>query len=172
MQVCGERRWAEVPIAFANRLQSIVNCLPKGTAVTQNIRPPPGAYTSSNSISPSAMTNSQISKQLSYSDHGSQQPGDSSSNPSLHHRSSALTPHTFDRNIILHRVLFLAKKGDDYRLAQICLDNTNSHTFFSTLKEEYFRLRGVLRGRLSVWRFSHCDFYKVNAPVYRFSGFD
>jgi hypothetical protein len=66
-------------------------------------------------------------------------------------------------SITRHRVLFLAKKGGDYRLAQICVSNMNCYTFFSTMNKEYFRLRGVLRGWFSVWRYSHCEFYKVSA---------
>ncbi|KAF2260561.1 hypothetical protein CC78DRAFT_472625, partial [Lojkania enalia] len=32
--------------------------------------------------------------------------------------------------------------------------------FFSALRSEFFRLRGFWRAKLSVWRFSHCDFYR------------
>jgi hypothetical protein len=142
--------------SFAKRLQSIIKSFPRDTGATQNLRPPPGTYTRSNPTPRSALNNNQVSNQ---------QPGDSSSSPSLHHRPSGSKGNTFNKSITQHRVLFLAKQGKDHKLTQICVSDLGCHTVSETLKEEYFRLRGVLRGRFSVWRYSHCDFYKVNAPV-------
>ncbi|OTA69145.1 hypothetical protein K449DRAFT_411975 [Hypoxylon sp. EC38] len=58
-----------------------------------------------------------------------------------------------------HRVLFVVKRGPDYKMAQIGVDMLPCHVFFSTLRAKYFDLRGFLRSWFSVWRYSHCDFY-------------
>jgi hypothetical protein len=129
-------------------------------AATQNMQPPPEVPPGSNSASHSPLNNSKFSNQISYQSHGSQQ-ADNSSNSSLHHQPSGSDINTLDMRITEHRVLFLTKRGADYKLSQICIGGLNSHSFFGTLKEEYFRLRGVIRGCFSIWRYSHCDFYKV-----------
>lgn len=59
------------------------------------------------------------------------------------------------------RVLLVVKTGTDHRLAQILVNDITSLEFFKKLRSEYFRLRGIWRRCLSVWRYSHCDFYKV-----------
>lgn len=61
------------------------------------------------------------------------------------------------------RVLFLVKRGTDYKLAQICVKGLHCREFFMQLRQEYFHLRGFFRGWLSVWRYSHCDFYRVSS---------
>jgi hypothetical protein len=61
----------------------------------------------------------------------------------------------------LRRVLLVVKVGTDYGLAQIPIHGITSLEFFKKLRSEYFRLRGYWRRYLSVWRYSHCDFYKV-----------
>lgn len=165
MQPCGEERWAEVPNTFVKRLQSIIRRLSMDTTATKNTQLPPEAHTRSNPTSCSTPNNSLVSNRITNLDHGRQQPGGSSSNPSPHRRPSGLKANIVDMSITRHRILFLAKQGGDYRLAQICVSNLNCHTFFSIMKKEYFRLRGVLRGCFSVWRYSHCDFYKVSAVV-------
>lgn len=136
------------------------------TLATQIPQPPPEAHTISDPNPRSAPNTSLISSQISYQDHRSQQPNGSPSNSSLHCPPSGLTKA--DISTTQHRVLFLAKQGGDYRLAQISVSNMACHTFFSTMKIEYFRLRGILRGWFSVWRYSHCDFYKVSVFVLYF----
>lgn len=135
------------------------------TLATQITQPPPEAHTIPDSNPRSALNTSLISSQISCQDHGGQQPSGAPSNSSLHCPPSGLKA---DMSTTKHRVLFLAKKGGDYRLAQICVSNMTCHTFFSTMKMEYFRLRGVLRGWFSVWRYSHCDFYKVSVFILYF----
>lgn len=61
----------------------------------------------------------------------------------------------------LQRVLLVVKTGTDHRLAQIPVKDITSFQFFHKLRSEYFKLRGIWRRCLSVWRYSHCDFYKV-----------
>lgn len=135
------------------------------TAETPNVQPPPGAHTRSNPTFRSASNNSQTPNQTSIQSHGSQQPDGSSFNSSLSHQPSWIRANTFDLGTTQHHVLFLVKRGDNYRLAQICVGDMSANTFFGSLKEEYFRLRGVLRGWFSIWRFSHCEFYKASTPI-------
>lgn len=168
MQACAEERWAEVPNTFVKRLQSMIRSLPMDTLATQNVEPPPEAHTRSN---PTPCIPSNIgpsSNQISHQDYRGQQPGGSPFNPPLHRRPSGLEANVVDIGITRQRVLFLVKQSGDYKLAQICVSNINSYTFLSTMRTEYFRLRGVLRGWFSIWRYSHCDFYKVSALVWYF----
>ncbi|KAJ5301623.1 hypothetical protein N7508_006486 [Penicillium antarcticum] len=157
--VCGEERWAEVPNTLVKRLQSIIRRLPVDSLVTQLTPPPPEAHTSN--PNPCNVPNISVtSNQTSYQGHRVKQPDGSPSNPSLRLRPSGHNVNSADMSITRQHVLFLAKQGGDYRLAQICISNMTCHSFFSTMKKEYFRLRGVLRSWFSVWRYSHCDFYK------------
>ncbi|KAJ5429553.1 hypothetical protein N7491_006569 [Penicillium cf. griseofulvum] len=163
---CGDERWAEIPNHFAKRLQSIIKSLPIDNLATQIMQTPPEAHTTSNRAPSSVPNNSLASNRASHQDHRGQEPARLPSNPSILRQPSGVKANIVDTTITRHRVLFLAKQGGDYRLAQIGVSNTNSHTFFITMRKEYFRLRGVIRGWFSVWRYSHCDFYKVNAPVW------
>lgn len=63
------------------------------------------------------------------------------------------------------RVLLLVQTGTDYSLAQIPVQDTTSLGFFKKLRSEYLRLRGIWRQHFSVWRYSHCDFYKVTSTT-------
>lgn len=149
-----------MPNTLVKRFQSIIRRLPVDSLVTQITSPPP---THTSNPNPCNILNSNlISNQTSHQDHIVEQPDGSPSNPSLRPRPSGLKVNIADLSITRQRVLFLAKQGGDYRLAQICVSNMTCHTFFSTMKKEYFRLRGVLRSWFSVWRYSHCDFYKVS----------
>jgi hypothetical protein len=58
--------------------------------------------------------------------------------------------------------VFLAvKTGQESQLAQIQAHNLQDDLFFDKLRSEYQRLRGRLRGLLSIWMYSHCDFVQV-----------
>jgi hypothetical protein len=59
------------------------------------------------------------------------------------------------------RVLLIVKRGSQYKLSQIETIRHSNFTFFSSLKADYFLLRGFFRRWFSVWRYSHCDFYRV-----------
>jgi hypothetical protein len=37
--------------------------------------------------------------------------------------------------------------------------------FFSALQREYLRVRSRLARRFSMWRYDHCEFFKVNAAI-------
>jgi hypothetical protein len=151
-----------VPSTLVKRLQSIIRSIRVVGLATQTTPPPPEAHTSNPNPS-SVLNNSLVSSHTSYQVYKVEQSHGSSSSPSLHLRRSGLKANIVDMSITRQRVLFLAKRGGDYRLAQICVSNMNSHTFFSSMRKEYYRLRGFLRTWFSVWRYSHCDFYKVSA---------
>lgn len=106
--------------------------------------------------------NSNVPSQSYKSGQGNQQSGGSSSANALHYLPSRVKTMDADINIPNHRILFIVKQSVDYKLAQICVNGLTSHTFFSTLRDRYFHLRGFLRSWLSVWRYSHCDFYMAS----------
>ncbi|PKY04628.1 hypothetical protein P168DRAFT_136900 [Aspergillus campestris IBT 28561] len=159
MQECGEERWAEVPKRFSKRLQSIIRSLPTGTTAREDLQPPPGTHTRSDSL-PSSAPNNGISNQAPHQGHGIQQAVSPSSDPSSHRRPPGLQASIFDKSLTQHRVLLVVKRGHNYRLAQIRVSGSNHDTFFGTLREEYFRLRGMMRSWFSVWRYNHCEFYE------------
>lgn len=164
MQACGEDRFAELPNSFVKRLLSIKRSLLMDNAA-KDMQTPPAIYPAgSNSASQGSLNNSQSSKEIYLRGLTRQPPGDLPE-PSLHHQPLGLDVNTLNMNIAQRHVLFVAKRGIDHKLSQICLDGLNNHMFFDRLKEEYLRLRGILRGRFSVWRFSHCDFYKVTSLI-------
>jgi hypothetical protein len=68
--------------------------------------------------------------------------------------------------IVDQRILLIVQNGFDHYLAQIVLEQMGTNQFFDKLKAEYFRLKGIPRRLLSVWRLSHCDFYKVSSENY------
>ena len=59
------------------------------------------------------------------------------------------------------RILFVVQSGGDFHLVQIPVNGINTRDFFLALCSEYFKLRGFIRRYLSVWHYSHCDFYRV-----------
>ena len=71
-------------------------------------------------------------------------------------------PKTSSQEISDYRVLLMVNKGANYRLEQIYVSGVTCHIFFIKLRETYFRLRGFLRNWLSIWRYSHCDFYMAS----------
>ncbi|KAF3404334.1 hypothetical protein DPV78_002231 [Talaromyces pinophilus] len=136
--VCGENRWAEVPNWLAERIRSIISSLPMDTAASPNMQPLPEAHVRSSSSSRSSSSKGQVPNPI---DTGKgKQPVDSSSNPAPH-QTSGLGADSLFVDVFQYRVLFCAKYGAEYRLAQIHVAGLSSHAFFSNLKEEYFRLR-------------------------------
>ncbi|KAL3469347.1 hypothetical protein BJX99DRAFT_265289 [Aspergillus californicus] len=57
-------------------------------------------------------------------------------------------------------ILLVVKKGSRRFLSQIQVHDLDNNAFFQSLRSEYYRLRGRWRNLLSVWRYSHCDFYQ------------
>ncbi|KAI0842910.1 hypothetical protein F5Y06DRAFT_76436 [Hypoxylon sp. FL0890] len=152
---CGEHRWTEVPSPFGKRLKSIIRSLPQSsTPVTQS---PPVSFQGNGSGS-TANRNNQSRGQPTQSSQSHNQPASSSS-------ANAAQPNSWfpvtniPQNMVSHRVLFIVKRGADYKMAQIGVSKHPCNVFFSTLRARYFDLRGFIRSWFSVWRYSHCDFY-------------
>ncbi|KAH7631266.1 hypothetical protein B0T09DRAFT_339512 [Sordaria sp. MPI-SDFR-AT-0083] len=154
---CGEKRWAEVPLSFTKRLKSIIRKLPRSSIPLLPLqnpqsRPTPHPPTSSDQ---GAQRNNQTSGQSPGNNHRDQPPA---SQPQIAGGNGATVIGIGQPD---RRVLFIVSQGIDYKLAQICITGLNDcQAFFGTLKENYFRLRGQLRSWFSIWRYSHCDFYK------------
>lgn len=169
--MCGEERWAEVPNTLAKRLQSIIRSLPIETSTASITDPPPETHNKFSLNHYSSLEKSQNTNQVSSQDNGGRQPHHTPPNPSLHYPSSGSESTIAAISITRPHVLFLAKQGGEYRLSQISVGDMSCNSFVSALKKEYFRLRGHLRGWLSIWRYSHCDFYKVSAIIGKFKTF-
>ncbi|KAI1409804.1 hypothetical protein F5Y13DRAFT_88541 [Hypoxylon sp. FL1857] len=154
---CGEHRWAEVPPSFTKHLKSIVRSLPRSSTTFQNLQPPPvpfygnGGGSASNQNSQSQGQSTQNSQ--GYSQPTKSSPGNATQPGTWRPPTSALS------NTLSHCILFVVKKGAEYKMAQISVSKNPCYVFFSTLRAKYFDLRGFLRSWFSVWRYSHCDFY-------------
>jgi hypothetical protein len=63
--------------------------------------------------------------------------------------------------------VFLAvSRGDDHRLAQLPVHGLEDDCFFELLKEEYLRVRGLIRRLLSIYIYHHCNFMMVSPPTF------
>ncbi|KAI1094979.1 hypothetical protein F5B19DRAFT_394475 [Rostrohypoxylon terebratum] len=148
---CGEMRYAEVPVAFIKRLQSIIHSLPRASQSSTT------AFLESSSGTTSTTNNtSQINPSKSAQRH--QQ---SVGSPSINVAQSGSQRQVVVSNITppSHHILFVVQKGVDYKIAQIVVNNLCCHEFFCKLRDDYFHLRGFIRAWFSIWRYSHCDFY-------------
>ncbi|KAK7973761.1 glycoside hydrolase family 18 protein [Apiospora arundinis] len=56
-------------------------------------------------------------------------------------------------------VLFLVRRGSNFRLSHLNTSSISCHDFFAALRTTYLGLRGRMRAWFSVWQYSHCDFY-------------
>jgi hypothetical protein len=157
-----------VPHPFAKRLKSIIRNLPKEVLPMQGVQSPPISHLR-NSSARDTHGNGDVPSQSYESGQGNQQSRGAPSVNALHYLPSRVKAMNADINIPNHRVLFIVKQSAEYKLAQICVNGLNSHTFFSTLRDKYFHLRGFLRSWFSVWRYSHCDFYM--ASIWTFYSF-
>jgi hypothetical protein len=67
-------------------------------------------------------------------------------------------------------VFLVASVSEDHRLAHIEVHKlTTTDEFFELLRSKYCRLRGRLRRWVSIWGYSHCDFFKVIQDFSRIS---
>lgn len=55
--------------------------------------------------------------------------------------------------------------GDENRLAQIEIINKEDDTFYEELKRSYNAAKGILRRVLGIWKYAHCEFFKVPFPL-------
>ncbi|KAL7790905.1 hypothetical protein V8C37DRAFT_383580 [Trichoderma ceciliae] len=154
--ICGEERWAEVPQPFAIRLISIICSLCKDGISLHDIQPPPNQDLQ-NGNDQGTHENRHGPTSPSTGGEGCEQP-DGSLTADFPQPGSA-RPQA-DITNPKHWVLFMVNRGAEYKLAQICVSEVSCQEFFHKLRDEYFHLRGILRGYFSVWRYSHCDFYK------------
>jgi len=74
------------------------------------------------------------------------------------------TSKEFDANNPLY-VFLVVHVGDDYRLSQLKIEaQITTDNIFHMIRAEYIRLRGPIRRWLSIWGYSHCDFFRVWIP--------
>ena len=55
--------------------------------------------------------------------------------------------------------------GDENRLAQIEIIDKKDDTFYEELKRSYNATKGILRRVLGIWKYAHCEFFKVPFPL-------
>ena len=55
--------------------------------------------------------------------------------------------------------------GDENRLAQIKIVDKKDDTFYEELKKSYKATKGILRRVFSIWKYAHCEFFKVTYPL-------
>lgn len=138
-----------IPNQFAERLQIYA-----AATTPPPIPPPPMAH----------IHQSHQSKPSTSS--GGSTTGSSQSEPTSQHTPmlnvQGVPKFTSSRQFDNMRIILMVKRGDEYGLSQIGLQKLDCHGFFSSLRREYFNLRGFVRGWFSVWRYSHCDFYTVS----------
>ncbi|KAL6165452.1 hypothetical protein ACJQWK_08678 [Exserohilum turcicum] len=161
--VCGEKRWAEVPADFAKRATRIAKaCRLKIGRLAHSTPGQASAGTPSQAqpsiANPSSSNIAQSSSSQSQKVSG---PGSPSNNPNIGCSSS--TPiSTPSSTLPSQHVFLLVTSGNDFRLAQIRVDNIETYKFFHELRRRYNSLRPFLRRWLSIWVYSHCDFYQCD----------
>ena len=55
--------------------------------------------------------------------------------------------------------------GDENRLAQIEIVNKEDETFYEELKRSYNATKGIVRRVFGIWKYAHCEFFKVPFPL-------
>ena len=55
--------------------------------------------------------------------------------------------------------------GDENRLAQIEIFNKEDDTFYDELKKSYNATKGIVRRVFGIWKYAHCEFFKVPFPL-------
>jgi hypothetical protein len=74
---------------------------------------------------------------------------------------SDTNPSTASSRLSSQRVFLLVSAGSGFRLAQIRVERLTTYEFFRELRQRYNGLRRFFRRWLSIWVYSHCDFYRV-----------
>jgi hypothetical protein len=78
--------------------------------------------------------------------------------PSTQHLPESPTPADLEPALC---VLLIVRSGRNRKLSQIVLGDADINTFFEKMRKEYFKRHGILHILFSVWRFTHCEFYRV-----------
>ncbi|KAI1390294.1 uncharacterized protein F4822DRAFT_443198 [Hypoxylon trugodes] len=178
--ICGENGRAVVPSQFAEFLKSIVHDPGQSRTLTQNSPPPPAQNPPPDQGSPSNAAVSKDGGNNSSSPQnfqGSCQKGTSSSTDS---GSTSSQPQKVNPTSSSYVLLFV-EKGNDFKVAQIRIEQADPdgdytrrcQTFFHELKKSYLCLRGFFRNWFSIWRYSHCEFYKFQQfQIYEFDAME
>ncbi|KAI1213919.1 uncharacterized protein F4807DRAFT_409698 [Annulohypoxylon truncatum] len=150
---CGEKRHVEVPLVFFKRLQSIIRSLPRTTQL-------PLTQIHGGSSGLASTSNNQSQATPPQQNQGHQQSARSHSTNAAQ-SGAQLQAALSNTNTLSYRVILTVKRGIEYKIAQIgVINGLCCQEFFSALKKDYFRLRGFIRAWFSIWRYSHCDFYR------------
>ena len=146
-------RWEDVPEIFANSLRHIIRQYADGDDNHVDGSGSPGGLSTLQQIG--LRTNSSRVVQPNSTSIGTNQAEPIELNNIINQSRTAM-----NGNVSL-RILLIVQSGDDFTLSQIALGTLSTAEFFDRLKSEYLRLRGFWRRLFSVWRYHHCDFYKV-----------
>lgn len=85
--------------------------------------------------------------------------GNGSSHPPLMNMQSG-RPHRSDPRY----VYMCIEKSGSYHFAALRSDRMKADVeFFSGLKAEYLKVRGLVRKWFSMWRYNHCEFFRVSS---------
>lgn len=124
----------------------------QSSAAAPSQPPPPSANASSANTTKSSATNVQKINSPSSPSNNSNL---GTATSTLNGPSSPLTPQ---------HIFLLVASGNHVRLAQIRVESMKTHKFFHELRRQYNCLRSFTRRWLSIWVYSHCDFYRVSLP--------
>ncbi|KAL4734433.1 hypothetical protein BDV11DRAFT_174782 [Aspergillus similis] len=164
---CGEERWMELPAPFVDGLKQ---CMEDHIAMETRIQTLKQALIDSleenrgaaaSSHGPSSLTLGQSPPSMAFQQANSGLAASSipiQMDPTNIHPASKTTsqpPQAIERYVLL-----LVRRSNRHCLSQIRVHRSDDNAFFQTLRSDYCRLRGWLRNYLSVWRYSHCDFYQ------------
>ncbi|KAI9687189.1 MAG: hypothetical protein M1820_010505 [Bogoriella megaspora] len=173
-QACGKRHWKEVPKDFALHLmdslkQMRLNDLRIASLADSSSRPAAGDIVGSGSnYSPTTQSFSaqqQTQQTLAVPTQCANPTLRGGNNPAKSSSGATSWKPRPDNNNLWQtlRVFILVQIGRDYEVAQITVNSgMRSKAFFSRMRNDYFRVRGFFRSWFSVWKFSHCEFYKCN----------
>ncbi|KAJ5504747.1 hypothetical protein N7463_007621 [Penicillium fimorum] len=143
-QACGDTRWAAVPQSFGIKIEDVF----ENNAAQANQE-----NVSGNDVSHSgARTKIQTAKLVSES---------ALPRPAVNHQNPA-NPRNIDYQ--LHAFLILLNSsifGSVHCLAQTAVHNMSDHEFFTWIRNSYYSQRGFLAIWFGLFRFSHCEFFRV-----------
>lgn len=162
-QACGKPRWAEVPTSFAETIAGTSgknltpSHMPQGRQSHATPHPqPPNAAAPGHSNQGAAKQSHIPSLSPAHIPTGSNFQAQSSgrSNQDLH--IFLVTRHSS------------LLRSSYYRLAQTTTKSMSDKSFFSWVRATYYHHRGFFLSFLSIYRYSHCEFFKVCQVGYYF----
>jgi len=159
---CGEQRWAEVPTDFARVVtRSARTCLTNSQLVAYpgSVQPPQASHLKQLPSSAS-VASSKAAERFAKGAQAAGGSGSSSRNPPLGAGPNTNTGIT-SSPLTSQRVFLLVAAGNGFRLAQIRVERLTTYEFFRELRQRYNDIRRFFRRWLSIWVYSHCDFYRV-----------